>query len=227
MDKAYTTDNETLALGIFRMIATSGDAGYLNLDTYTQNTTKTVEILNNILGVDKETAKEILIKDYNLNPEQADNILKYTHPDNPRPFVLVTYNSMINDGYWTLYFGSWDFNQLKGSNLTYSYGNIHENNSMLSTDDGILMDLKTGNLTWNNNVPYCVMVVSGGKLEKHYLDKNSDFCVIINMDDNVSIVVSKQFQNSLFSKLVLERNNTTYFKSVYENKNVIVWESTQ
>ncbi|MCE7697960.1 MAG: dolichyl-diphosphooligosaccharide--protein glycosyltransferase subunit STT3, partial [Methanobacterium paludis] len=226
MDKAYTTDNETLALGIFRMIATSGDEGYLTLDTYTQNTTKTVEILNNILGVDKETAKEILIKDYNLNPEQADNILKYTHPDNPRPFVLVTYDSMINDGYWTLYFGSWDFNQLKGSNLTYSYGNIHETNSTLTTDDGILMDLKTGNLTWNHNLPYCVMLVSGGKLEKHYLDKNSDFCVILNMDDNASVVVSKQFQNSLFSRLVVEKSNTTYFKSVYENKNVIVWEST-
>ena len=59
--KAFATDNETLSLGIFQMIATSGDNGYLTLDNYTRNTTKTVEILNNILGVDKGTAMGILM----------------------------------------------------------------------------------------------------------------------------------------------------------------------
>lgn len=224
IDKAYTTDNETLALGILRMITTNGDAGYLNLDNYTQNTTKTIEILNNILGVDKNTAKNLLIEKYGLKPDQADNVLRYTHPNNPRPFVIVTDNSMINKGYWTFYFGSWNFNKLSG-NCTYSYGTIHETGNVLTTDDGITMDIKTGNLTWNNHVPYSVTVVSNGTLRKDYLDKNSDFCVIINRDTNRSVVLDRQYENSLFSRLVVEKQDTKYFKAVYENNNVIVWES--
>ncbi|SCG86009.1 STT3 domain-containing protein [Methanobacterium congolense] len=224
IDKAYTTDNETLALGILRMITTTGDAGYLNLDNYTQNTTKTIEILNNILGVDKNTAKNLLIENYGLKPDQADNVLRYTHPNNPRPFVIVTDNSMINKGYWTFYFGSWDFNKLSG-NCTYSYGTIHETGNILTTDDGITMDLQTGNLTWNNHVPYSVTVVSKGTLKNDYLDKNSDFCVIINRDTNRSVVLDRQYENSLFSRLVVEKQDTKYFKAVYENNNVIVWES--
>lgn len=224
IDKAYTTSNETLALGILRMITTNGDTGYLNLDNYTQNTTKTVEILNNILGVDKNTAKKLLIENYGLNTEESDNILEYTHPNNPRPFVIVTDNSMINKGYWTFYFGSWDFNKLSG-NCTYSYGTLHETGNVLTTDDGIVMDPKTGNLTWNSHVPYSVAVVSNGTLKKDYLNKNSDFSVIINRDTNRSVVLDRQYENSLFSKLVVEKQDTKYFKAVYENRNVIVWES--
>ena len=40
IDKAWVTDNESLSLGIFQMIATSGDLGYITLDKYTGNTTK-------------------------------------------------------------------------------------------------------------------------------------------------------------------------------------------
>ena len=224
IDKAYTTGNETLSLGIFRMITTTGDAGYLNLDNYTQNTTKTVEILNNILGVDKSSARNLLIKDYGLKPEEADNVLKYTHPNNPRPFVIVTDNSMINKGYWTFYFGSWNFNTLKG-NCTYSYGYIKKNGNVISTDDGIVMDLKTHNLTWNNHVPYSITVVSAGTINKYYPDRSSNFAVILNMDEGRSIVLNKRYENSLFSRLVVEKQDTKYFKSVYKNKNVIIWES--
>ncbi len=72
------------------MLATSGDEGYLTLDEYTKNTTQTVEILKNILGVDKATAKEKLIKEYNLSETQSENVLKYTHPQKNKS--LHTYN---------------------------------------------------------------------------------------------------------------------------------------
>ncbi|MBM4242129.1 MAG: peptide transporter, partial [Euryarchaeota archaeon] len=123
MNRALATSNESLSLGIFRMLTSSGDGAYLTLDKYTKNTSKSVEILNNILGVEKNIAKDMLINNYHLNQKQSDEILKYTHPANPNPFVLVTYDEMIYKGYWVFYYGDWNFNELRGGTYTYSFGN--------------------------------------------------------------------------------------------------------
>jgi dolichyl-phosphooligosaccharide-protein glycotransferase len=226
IDRAFETGNESLSLGIFKMIATSGDLGYLTMDNYTKNTTKTVEILNNILGLNKDKALAVMTKNYSISRLEAQNVLKYTHPDNPRPFVLVTTNNMVNKGYWTFYFGSWDFNKIKGNDLTYTFGNIDINNNILNTSNGILMNLKTGNTTWDGQIPYSAITIKDGNIEKRYLNKNSTFDVIINIDSNKAIIIDEWFENSLFTKLVIEKRDSTYFKPSYINNNVIVWKST-
>ena len=43
------------------------------------------------------------------------------------------------------------------------------------------------------------------------------------MDSNTSVVLDKRFENSMFAKLVLENSDSTKFKPVYKNKNVIIW----
>lgn len=222
--RAFSTSNETLSLGIFRMLATSGDAGYLTLNKYTENTTETVEILNNILGVDNNTAEGILIERYHLSGEQALNVLKYTHPSNSSSFVLVTYRGMINDGYWIFDLGEWNFKDLKGGNYIYSYGNIKTDTENLKSDDGVLMNIKTGNLTWNGVAPYCILTIQNGIIEKRYVNGNSSFCVILLLDDQKSVVIDKRFENSMFTKLVIEKSNSTIFKPAYENENVVVWK---
>lgn len=220
--RAFATDNESLSLGIFNMITTSGDLGYITLDKYTGNTTKSVEMLNNILGVDKETAEIILTKNYGLNQTSAEDVLQYTHPANPRHFVVLTYG--WNGLKWIFQFGSWDFNKMQGENYTYSCGNINVNGNILSASNGIKMNLETEDITWKNEVPYCVINVTGGNVEKRYVDKNSNFCIVLLMNNMHSVVIDKQFENSTFTKLWLERSNSTVFKSVYENENAAVWE---
>ena len=222
INRAFTTDNESLSLGIFNMIATSGDLGHITLDKYTGNTTKSVEILNNILGVNRETAETILMDSYGLNQTAAEDVLQYTHPTNPCHFVVLT--SGVKGAYWIFHFGTWDFNKMQGGNYTYSYGNIEINKDILTTDDNITMDLKTGNVTWHGKIPYCVINVTNGNVEKHYIDKNSDFCIVLLMDSMQSVVIDKQFENSTFTQMWLEGNNSTLFKSIYKNKNVTVWE---
>ena len=44
------------------------------------------------------------------------------------------------------------------------------------------------------------------------------------MDDKKSVVMDKKFENSMFTKLVIERSNSTIFKSIYENKKISVWK---
>ncbi|MEN4007175.1 MAG: STT3 domain-containing protein [Methanobacterium sp.] len=222
IDRAFATSNESLSSGIFRMLATSGDKGYLTLNNYTDNTIKTVEILNNILGVERGTAEKKLTTKYNLSEKQAENVLKYTHPDNPHPYVVVTSNSRISTGYWIFYFGMWDFNSQKGMNSSYSYGRIVEENGLLRTDNGI--SYLNGDVTWNNKTPYSVVKIFDGKIERRYLDKNSDFSIYLLMEDKEAVVIDREFKNSLFTRLVIEKSNATQFKPIYKTKNIVVWK---
>ena len=225
--RAFETNNESLSSGIFKMIATSGDVGYLTLDNYTKNTTKTVEILNKILGINKEEALLVMTSEYGLNRQDTLNVLKYTHPNNSRPFVLVTTDNMISKGYWTFYFGSWDFNRVAGNNITYSVGRINRTSNTFNSSNDILMDLKTGNITWDGQTPYSVITIKDNSIKNQYFNKNSDFDIILDLNTNKSIVMDKNFENSLFTKLVIEKSNSTNFKPVYKNNNVIVWKSIQ
>lgn len=222
--KAFATDNETLSAGIFKMLTNSGDMGYLTLDEYTKNTTKTVEIMNNILGVDNSTAKDILIKDYQFNDEMADDVLKYTHPPVENPFVLVTYDSMIDGGYWFFNFGSWDFIHNVNDNFLYSYSNLEINEFNITSDDGLFMDLKTQNILWNNKTPYDLVIIKNGFITKANINNMSKFSVILNIDEKKSVVMDKQFENSLFTKLVVEKADSNLFQKIYRNQGVTVWK---
>jgi dolichyl-diphosphooligosaccharide--protein glycosyltransferase len=224
IDRAFATDNESLSLGIFNMIATSGDLGYITLDKYTENTTRSVEILNDILGVNRETAEMILTDNYGLNQTAAENVLQYTHPTNPRHFVVLT--NGLSGVYWIFHFGTWDFNKMQGGNYTYSYGVIHINDNILSSHDGVNMNLDTGNVTWKGETPYCLITVTNGTIEKHYIDNNSNICIVLLMDNMQSVVIDRQFENSTFTKLWLERANSTSFKLVYSHGDAAVWEAS-
>jgi len=117
--KALLTSNETLSVGILRMLASSGDMAPLTLDNYTNNTGRSAEILNNILGVNKTQAISIMTTQYNLTPEQAQNVVQYTHPDNPTPDVFITSSDMVGKAGWWSYFGSWNFTSNNGTNYQY------------------------------------------------------------------------------------------------------------
>lgn len=227
VDRAFATDNETLALGIFRMLATTGDTSYLTLDNYTKNSTKTADILNNVLGVNKNSAMKILMDKYGFTQRQAEKILDITHPENPRPFVILTYGEMIdNAGYWFFYFGNWDFNTRKGYNCTYSHGNINGSENHIKTSNNVTIDLGTGIAKWYGEVPYCLIMVENGDVTKKYLNESSDICIILQMDYKKDVVINKEFENSTFTKLGLERSSSTYFKMIHENKDVSIYTET-
>lgn len=222
--KAFSTEDENFSKGIFNMVATNGDLGPLIVDNYTKNTTKTVEILDNILGVDRDDGLDLLIKNYGFSKEEAQNVLNYTHPLNPRPFVLVTNIDMLNKGYWIYYFGLWNLNQNKANNFTYSLGEITNESNILKSSNGLLFNKNSGNLTWNGKQPYMIIDFIDGKVEKQYIDKNSDFSVFILERYNKAIIMDRGHENSLFVKLIMGRSNSTNFQSIYENKNVDVWK---
>ncbi|RJS49128.1 MAG: peptide transporter [Methanobacterium sp.] len=224
ISRAFATSNETLSAGIFRMLANGGDSAYLTLDGFTNNTTKSVLILNEILGVDKDSAFEILTNKYLLSENQSTEILNYTHPPYTRPFVVLTYDGMINTGNLDFYFGNWDFDEQIGGEYTYSVGNF-EHQVITSTNE-VEYNAQNKQITWKNKEPYCVIEVTNNTIKKRYINNESDFCIVILWDDEKTVVIDKKFENSLFTKLVLQKENTENFESIYKNKKVVVWKVT-
>lgn len=140
--RALSTNNETLSAGILRMLSSSGDQGPNTIEVYTKNTGKSVEILNQILGVDKSTATTILTTNYGLTAEQAQNVTQYTHPDNPVPNVLITSSDMVGKAGWWSYFGNWNFQTNNSTPLNYIEGQgvvIPSNETGLGNDTTVII----------------------------------------------------------------------------------------
>lgn len=111
--RAFSTSNENLSIAILRMLSTSGDKAFERdgiLMNYTHdNVSKTVKILNEILPLPKSEAYNILIEKYHIKDKDAKILLNYTHPENPNPDYLITYNRMTDIApVWSM-FGFWNF----------------------------------------------------------------------------------------------------------------------
>lgn len=224
-DKALTTSNETLSAGIFRMLATSGDLAYLSLNNFTKNTSMSVEIMNNILGVNKSTANQILINNYHLKQEEANIVLEYTHPGNPRPYVLITSIGFLGIGDDIFEFGEWNFNANKGSDFVYSYQKFNIYNESLITANDLNIDLNNSAVTWNNKTPYKLIIITGNLTEERIINQDGNFSVFLLMDENKSVIMDKKFENSLFTKMIIKRNNTTHFEILFKSDGFFVWKS--
>lgn len=77
------------------MLATSGDQAYLLLNNYTHNKKRAFTILEETLASNK-TLAYLILKRNGLSDEQAIKVLNYTHPSNPRPFILIINTDMEN-----------------------------------------------------------------------------------------------------------------------------------
>ena len=112
--RAFSTSNENLSIGILRMLATSGDKAFerdgILMNKTNHSVAETVKILNEILPLDRTNAYNILTNKYGLTSKEANEVLNATHPENPNPDYLITYNRMTDIApVWSM-FGMWDFN---------------------------------------------------------------------------------------------------------------------
>jgi len=224
IDRALTTGDEKLSYNIFSMLSTSGDSPSLVLEEYTGSVAVSVEVLNNILGVDREAAIDILMNEYNLTEKQTETAIGLTHPDRTVPFVIVTADKIRGMGSYILEFGEWDFIKNSGRYNSYSVSSYDMDNRVLTSDNGVEMDMEDGDIKLDGKLPYSLTFVTEDEFEKSYIDDNGNFCVFILEDDEKAVVIDKRFENSVFVKLFLENSGTDYLKPVYENQSVIVWE---
>ncbi len=222
VDHAFAVNNESLSIGIFRMLSTSGDKPIKLLENKTGSTRLTVKILDDILGVDKEKAGRILEEKYNMDPIFAERLLSYTHPTKKQPFIILTCDNMILAGRWYFYYGGWDFNKSRGHTGIYSIGSSNDTGRIRRYSNNVTLDLDTGG-SWENKRPYNTLIRDGNSTRLMAGDKESNFIIIFLLDKNWSIIMDKSFRDSLFVKLVIFKEETRNFKPVYTNNSTIVW----
>lgn len=105
--KAFLTSDEDVTVGIVRMLDCGSNNAFVELDKVMKNTHKSVDIINEIILLNKEEARAKL-KSYGLDDSQAENVLKNTHCDPPEGFLIVSDDMIPKSGVWG-HFGSWDF----------------------------------------------------------------------------------------------------------------------
>ena len=249
--KALTTSNETLSLGILRMLSSSGDLAYETLDNYTNDSGKTAEILTATLGVPRDDAKNVMVSRYGLTEAQAEKVLEYSHPSKPKPFVLVLSSDMLGKAPWWTYFGTWDFEKKTGSRYGYypslgsSKPEVVNNTTVIQTvntavDDALVGTIiekrdNTTNATiaiGNNRTvqrikPHKLVIIEGNLLVRdEVVDSNAQLSLIVLGSNNqyTTVIMNRELEDSIFTKLFLLGGfNQTSFRFLHQEPGVLLW----
>lgn len=218
---SLSTSDEALSAGILRMLANSGEDASNTLDLYTNDTGKSVEILNKILPMDKSQASSTLTGTYGLDEQQANSVLDKTHPDNPKPVNLILSSDMLSKAAWWSYFGSWNFENQTSTHYSYYAAQspteqINGKGFTLGADNGVVGVESTGNDT------------NGSTMTFAYLDQSKLNKTVGNFTAEDKERVSKELTdgtgNELLKphKLMVVENNQLTEKIVNENSNMSI-----
>ncbi|MBW2964719.1 hypothetical protein KY363_04630 [Candidatus Woesearchaeota archaeon] len=121
LGKLMVTDNESMSVGILRMLDCGSNTAFDKLNPVINDTSKSIDILDEIVTLEKKDAGQYLL-DQGLTKTQATDVLKYTHCDPPEDFFITSEDMVGKAGVWA-HFGSWDFQRaemyikVKGSTL--------------------------------------------------------------------------------------------------------------
>ncbi len=108
--KSLLTTEEKATVGIVRMLNCGQNTAFNELDKIINYTPESIQLLNEIVTLDKNAATQKL-KQAGLTDQEAAGVLEYTHCDNPPEDYYITSEDMIGKaGVWG-HFGSWDFNR--------------------------------------------------------------------------------------------------------------------
>lgn len=224
IDRAFSTSDENLSYGILMMLSNHGDIPTLLLEEYIGSVIKSVEALNSILGIEKKDAVNLLKKTYNLNDKQIQSIIELVYISENTPFVVVTTDEIRDKANFIFNFGEWDFYNNISLDYLYSIEDYNIENGILSSSNGIEMNLENADISWNNKVPYSLEIINGNKIEKSYFENNSNFSIIILTYDKKAVVIDRKFEDSVFVKLFLEKSGTCHLEAAYSNKSAVIWE---
>ena len=217
--KALLTSNETLSVGILRMLASSGDAAPLLLDNYTKNTGTSAQILTDTLGLNKTQAISIMTTQYNLTQVQAQNIVQLTHPDNPTPDVLITSSDMVGKAGWWSFFGSWNFTSNNGTNYQYLASQLNSTtinnktlliggNAVVAQSNGTSFStgiVNTNAITTNDTTAIL------NEISNELTSGNGTLVIpphTLTLINNTSITQTIVSNSSQYSILIINENNT-------------------
>lgn len=105
LGKMLLTDNENVSRGVLRMLDCGSYKAFDILYNETNDTSKTIDLMNEIMLLDKSNAQKLLT-DYGFKTD----VLQYTHCDAPGNYLIVSDDMVGKAPVWA-HFGSWDFDK--------------------------------------------------------------------------------------------------------------------
>lgn len=109
--RVLLTSNEDEAIGILRMLDCKGNGAFEELNKKINDTIKAVDILKEIILLDRVAAKKILL-DNGLSDVRAEEVIGFTHCSPPENFFITSADMVGKASVWA-HFGSWDFRKAK------------------------------------------------------------------------------------------------------------------
>ena len=215
-DRALATSDPVLADGILSMLASSGDECYLEVYDATGDPAGSVRIIEELIRMD-EDQRMTYLESLGISTSAADSIAALM--ERRSGYVLVTSDSLIDKGYWILYYGSWNFT---GPTVKpfYSEGEIISRNPLISSD-GVTFN---GTVLFKGMKPCRVFTVKEGWVDVVTVDPSSGFNVYILKDRNRTVTVPVKYEDSLFVRLVLMGDGAGRFRAVMRSGDVTLWE---
>jgi hypothetical protein len=131
--RVLLTDDEELAVGILRMLDCGSNKAFEELDKVVKKPYQSVEILYDVVKMDKQGAKARLETE-GLTGSQADIVLLYTHCAPPENYFIASDDMIGKSGVWA-HFGSWDFRRATIFNRLQSLG-VDQGISYLESEFG-------------------------------------------------------------------------------------------
>ncbi|MBR9677219.1 hypothetical protein GOV04_03690 [Candidatus Woesearchaeota archaeon] len=105
--KTLLTSDQDTAIGILRMLDCGANTAFDDLNNVLDNEPLSVDVLNEIIVLDMQSAKTTL-KKYVTNNQVIDDILEKTHCEPPQNYFITSQDMVGKSGVWA-HFGSWDF----------------------------------------------------------------------------------------------------------------------
>ena len=220
MARALTTDDETKAAGILRMLNTSANLA-TDLAETKLDSEESVQLISNIIPLERGEAKKILRRHF--NQDESEQILELIHGSHaPPPSYLFLYNQIIEMNAALTIVANWDFGRAKAMRRlgkSQELGDYFHKIMAISGDvwrynpeafflkkegdkvfftNGVSIDMTTLDTMIDlpkekvHEHPRSLFYVENGKfLEKKFEDSTLDVaCLLIRTSDKVSTVLA-------------------------------------
>ncbi|AEF97329.1 STT3 domain-containing protein [Methanotorris igneus] len=222
--RAFSTSNEELAVGILRMLATSGDEafkkGSVLMNKTHNNVSKTVKILNEILPLNRSAAYEILTEKYGLTDKEAKEVLNATHPKHPNPDYLITYNRMTDIApVWSM-FGNWNFDLPPNTSNDKREKGYYFKGKGVIYNNSIITKVRVGNLYYMTNIPFTMDNISTAVIAY----KNGQPKIIGQVNFHKIIIKTP---NGVIEKVLNKDGQLSEIVRVESDGRVYVWIATR
>lgn len=216
-DRALATSDPVLSAEILSMLASSGDDAYLEVLKNENDPAVSAIILGDVLGVERGERTDYLMKRYGFHESAAERVTSTLNRESD--YVLVTYDRLIDKGYWILYYGSWNFTG-KTEEPLYSTGTI-TSFEPLKSSDGLVYDGESVKFNGMNVSRLYLVNGTSGIIEG---DPDSDIVAFALLERNRTVVLQRRYEGSMFVRLVLLGDGGGVFRAVMRSGDVTVWK---